>query len=269
MSINSIVVAIEQRAFTDSVEENLSRVCDAITHAANLGAQLVLLPEACMMPFGYPSKNLHTYADAFAQTIIRHAEKHHILALVGMFCQGTAQKNRNTLLIAGRGLHHTYTKIHLFDAYAFRESDHTEAGTHNVLLAIDGWVFGLALCYDIRFPQHFLTAAAHGAHAMLLAADWAEGPQKEEQWRLLTRARALDTTSWLLACGQARNAANPGFGIGHSLLIDPYGTIVEELGTEEGTILANLSQSVVFEARNALPVLAHQSNAPVCTVCAH
>ncbi len=77
-----------------------------------------------------------------------------------------------------------------------------------------------------------------------MAASWGEGPGKAEQWDLLTRARALDSTSWVLACGQARPSRPSGdapTGIGRSRVVDPLGVVVAELGEEPGRLVVDLT----------------------------
>ena len=110
-----------------------------------------------------------------------------------MFTPGTADdggKVRNTLLVTGRGIEASYDKIHLFDAFGFAESDTVDAGTEPVTFELDGVTFGLATCYDIRFPGLFTENADRGADVNIVCASWGSGPGKAEQWKLLARARA-------------------------------------------------------------------------------
>ncbi|WP_330770307.1 nitrilase-related carbon-nitrogen hydrolase [Lentzea aerocolonigenes] len=120
--------------------------------------------------------------------------------------------------------------------------------------------FGLATCYDVRFPELF-RALADTAPVILLGASWGAGPGKADQWDLLTRARALDATSWVLACGQADPDADHGSaptGIGRSAVIDPLGTVRRQLDGAPGTILSDVDIPLVDEARAMLPVLANR-----------
>jgi predicted amidohydrolase len=140
-----------------------------------------------------------------------------------------------------------------------------EAGTAPVTFDVGGLTFGLATCYDIRFPALFTANADRGALVNIVCASWAAGPGKVEQWRLLSRARAVDTTTFVLACGQAdpttqglevRGAAPTG--VGYSAVISPFGTVISELDGEPGLLFADLERDVVDEARKTLPVLANR-----------
>ena len=110
----------------------------------------------------------------------------------------------NTLLLTGAGVDEvTYRKIHLFDAFGFLESDTVDPGDEPVTFPVGDTTVGVATCYDIRFPRLFTRLAHDGATVSVVGASWGDGPGKVEQWELLARARALDTTSWVVAVGQA------------------------------------------------------------------
>ncbi len=102
---------------------------------------------------------------------------------------------RNTLLVTGPGVETSYDKIHLFDAFGFAESDTVDAGTGPVTFELGGMSFGLATCYDIRFPALFTANADRGAEVNIVCASWGSGPGKVDQWQLLARARAVDSTT--------------------------------------------------------------------------
>jgi predicted amidohydrolase len=177
-----------------------------------------------------------------------------------MFTPGEGNRVTNTTLVTGAGLHLGYNKIHLFDAFGFRESDTVTPGDKPVTFDVDGVTIGLATCYDVRFPELF-RALADTAPVILLGASWGAGPGKADQWDLLVRARALDSTSWILACGQADPNANYGSaptGIGRSAVIDPLGSVRERLDGAPGTILSDVDVPLVQEARAMLPVLANR-----------
>ncbi|WP_281445551.1 nitrilase-related carbon-nitrogen hydrolase, partial [Paenarthrobacter nicotinovorans] len=188
----------------------------------------------------------------------------------GMFTPGAAAESgaprvRNTLLATGPGVDASYDKIHLFDAFGFAESDTVEAGTEPVTFDAGGLTFGLATCYDIRFPALFTANAQRGAVVNIVSASWGAGPGKADQWQLLARARAVDTTTFVLACGQgdpatqgieAKGAAPTG--VGYSAVVSPFGQVLEALEGEPGLIFADLDASVVDDARQKLPVLANR-----------
>ena len=134
----------------------------------------------------------------------------------------------------------SYDKIHLFDAFGFRESRTVAPGVEPVTIDVDGVTVGLATCYDVRFPGLFQALADQGATVTLLPASWGAGPGKRAQWDLLTRARALDSTSFLLAAGAGairrrsgyRCAASAPTGIGGSVAVSPLGEVIAQLGEQ-------------------------------------
>jgi predicted amidohydrolase len=152
---------------------------------------------------------------------------------------------------------------------------------------------GLTTCYDVRFPGLYLRLAELGAQVICVAASWGAGVGKIEQWQLLTRARALDSTSYVIAAGQADPAAaGPGSraavlrrnegtrieqsnserieqsntavddsaptGVGYSMAVSPRGEVLESLDAAPGLLVADLDLDVVEQARAAIPVLANR-----------
>jgi predicted amidohydrolase len=121
------------------------------------------------------------------------------------------------------------------------------------------------LCYDVRFPGLYTRLAELGAQVICVAASWGAGPGKVEQWQLLTRARGLDSTSYLVAAAQA-DPATAGIpldgraptGIGFSAVISPQGEVLRSLGAEPGLLLADLDLDMVEQTRAAIPVLANR-----------
>ena len=121
---------------------------------------------------------------------------------------------------------------------------------------------GLATCYDIRFAEQFKALAAQGAEVIVVPSSWAPGDRKVDQWRLLAAARALDSTSIVVAVDQAQPAADdpaPGArkptGVGHSIVASPLGEILLELGQDRELAIIDLDLGTVAAARAALPVL--------------
>lgn len=193
------------------------------------------------------------------------AADHDITVVAGMFTPGSAGRVRNTLLAIGRGVEASYDKIHLFDAYGFRESKTVAPGADPVIIDVDGTAIGLTTCYDVRFPGLFQRLADDGAAVILLAASWGAGPGKREQWDLLTRARALDSTSFLLAAGQGDPASigqpprgSAPTGIGGSIAVSPLGEVIDQLGNKPGLLVVDIDPAAAMQAREALPVLANR-----------
>jgi len=265
-------IALAQLTAGPDPSENLAQVANRVAAAAESGADLVVFPEATMKAFGDSLRGITEPLDGpWAQQVAALAVEHDLVVMAGMFTPGGPSgagrpRIRNTLLVTGRGIHDGYDKVHLFDAYGFQESRTVEPGETPCVVSVPartgGTMVGLSICYDVRFPALYTALAVAGATTHVVIASWQDGPGKLDQWRLACRARAMDTTSWVLACGQAAPAGTtPGeptkapMGVGHSLVIDPAGTIVAELGDAPGLLLHDIDPGLAVAARRDLPVL--------------
>lgn len=260
-------VALAQIISGRDLAGNLSILEHEAGKAKAGGADMVVFPEASMRAFGNSLLDIAEPLDGPWATRVRSiAGSLGIVVVAGMFTPGAAAgKVRNTLLATGPGVETSYDKVHLFDAFGFLESDTVAPGSDPVTFESGGITFGLATCYDIRFPALFTANADRGAQANIVCASWATGPGKVDQWRLLARARALDSTTYVLACGQgdpvtqgvATTAGSPT-GVGHSAVVSPFGDVLDELDGAPGLLFADLDAAVVKEARQKLPVLANR-----------
>lgn len=262
-------IALAQIITGRDLAGNLALVADYAARAKAGGAELVVFPEATMRAFGNSLLDIAEPLDGpWASHVRAIAAEQDIVIVAGMFTPGAADdggKVRNTLLVTGRGIEASYDKIHLFDAFGFAESDTVDAGTSPVTFEYGGMTFGLATCYDVRFPALFTENADRGAEVNIVCASWGSGPGKAEQWKLLARARAADSTTLVLACGQG-DPASQGIetkgaaptGVGHSVVVSPFGEVLEELDGAPGLLFADLDPAVVKEARTKLPVLANR-----------
>ena len=260
-------IAVAQISTGRDVNANLELVRASVADAASRGAQLVVFPEATMRAFGHNLTDIAEPLDGpFAKQVRSIAARHNVTLVVGMFTPGGKGHVRNTLLVTGAGVEGHYDKIHLFDAFGFTESDTVTPGNERLVLDIAGTRVGFATCYDVRFPQLFIDNAREGAEVNVICASWGSGVGKVEQWRLLTRARALDSTSFVVACGQADPQAAcveavPGAptGVGYSAVIAPDGRVLAEASAAPELLLVDTNEAagvgVVNTVRESIPVL--------------
>ena len=264
--MSTLRVAVAQILSGSDPEENLELVATQTANAAEQDAQLVVFPEATMRRFGLPLAEIAEPPDGpWSQHLRKIAEHHQLVVVAGMFTPGDAGRVHNTLRAVGPGVDAYYHKIHLFDAFGFRESDTVAPGAEPVMITVGETKVGLTTCYDVRFPGLYIRLAELGAEVICVAASWGAGPGKIEQWQLLTRARGLDSTSYLVAAGQADPAmAGVPFdgtaptGVGYSAVISTRGEVLQELGAKPGLLVADLDLGVVTDTRAAIPVLANR-----------
>lgn len=259
-------IALCQITSTAVPSDNLALISDAVARAAAGGASVAVFPEASMACFGTQLGPLAEPVDGpWATAVAAIAAEHGMLVVAGMFAPAPDGRVYNTLLATGRGQHLGYHKIHLFDAFGFAESNTVAPGSDLALVTLDEVTLGLATCYDVRFPELFTRLADRGATVMLMGASWGSGPGKREQWELLVRARALDSTSWLVACGQADPAVSgiethpkAPTGIGYSTVASPSGELVARLGAGPDVLVVDLDLAQVDKTRESIPVLANR-----------
>jgi predicted amidohydrolase len=259
-------IALCQVNSGDDPEANLKLVRARVEAAVADGARIVVFPEATMARFGRPLEPVAEPLDGpWASAVAALAAEHDVVVVAGMFTPAGDGRVRNTLLITGGGHHRGYDKIHLYDAFGFAESDTVAPGTAPVTFELDGVVFGVATCYDVRFPELFRALADDGADVVLLPTSWGAGEGKRDQWEVLVRARALDSGCWVLGCGQADPAAtgvtvNPKAptGIGFSTVADGFGRVVAQAGAAPETLLVDVDPAVSARARAATGALSNR-----------
>jgi deaminated glutathione amidase len=261
-------IAVAQILSGTDPADNLQLVRDYARQAADAGARLVVFPEATMCRFGVPLAPIAEPVDGpWAEGVRRIAADAGITVIVGMFSPADDGRVFNTLLAVGPATNTHYDKIHLYDAFGFTESRTVAPGRAPVVITVDGVGVGLTTCYDLRFPELFTTLARRGAQLIAVAASWAAGPGKLEQWTLLARARALDSTSYIVAAGQADPgeplASAAPTGVGGSLVVSPFGDVVASAGADPQLLVTDIALDRVAEARETIAVLRNYS------ACAH
>jgi predicted amidohydrolase len=264
-------IAVAQILSCTDPTENLQLVREYTRQAADAGARLVVFPEATMCRFGVPLAPIAEPVDGpWADGVRRIAADADITVIAGMFAPAGDGRVTNTLLAvgpAGTGTPNQpdthYHKIHLYDAFGFTESRTVAPGREPVVITVDSVGVGLTTCYDIRFAELFTTLARRGAEVIVVSASWASGRGKLEQWTLLARARALDSTSYIVAAGQADPgeplASSAPTGVGGSLVVSPFGDVVASAGSDPQLLVADIDLERVAKARETIAVLRNRS----------
>ncbi|WP_293004571.1 carbon-nitrogen hydrolase family protein [Mycobacterium sp.] len=253
-------IAVAQILSGTDPADNLNIVRDYADRAAAEDASLVVFPEATMCRFGAPLAPVAEPVDGpWADGVRRIAADAGITVVAGMFTPADDGRVRNTLLAVGSGVDTHYDKIHLYDAFGFTESQTVAPGSAPVVVTVGDVGVGLSTCYDLRFPALFTTLARGGAQVTVVSASWAAGPGKLEQWTLLARARALDSTSYIVAAGQADPgeplASSAPTGVGGSLVVSPFGQVVASAGADPQLLVADIDIEQVTKARETIAVL--------------
>jgi len=260
-----VSVAVAQFAAIADVEANLASIARLAETAANRGAQVVVLPEASMYAFASPAEEL---ADVARREGRRFSDAIHALALhlgvvlvAGMYEDGGRDLSKNTFIVAGAdgSALGRYEKLHLYDAFHYRESDKNQRAPLRPDFAelctfnVAGFRFGVMNCYDLRFPEMARALLDQGADALLLGAGWVAGPLKELHWETLIRARAIENTCFVAAACQPAPLS-----VGQSMIVDPGGLVLATVAADEGVAVSELHPARLQAVRDVLPCLQHR-----------
>ncbi|MGL6044803.1 MAG: carbon-nitrogen hydrolase family protein [Sandaracinobacteroides sp.] len=169
--------------------------------------------------------------------------------------------NRSFLIGADGRIIARYDKMHLFDVDLpngdrYRESTSFLPGSRVQLADLSWGRLGLTICYDLRFPQLHIALALAGAQVIAQPAAFTV-PTGEAHWHVLLRARAIETGAFIVAAAQTGHHADGRETYGHSLVVDPWGRVLLDMGTEPGTAMVELDLSAVADARARIPNLRH------------
>ncbi len=271
MSWELRVAAVQMRSGGD-LAENL-RVCrDLAARGAAEGARLIVLPE-CFALLGRGEGEKLAIAEALDGTgpivgMLRELATRHGAWIVGgglpERVPGDGRRTYNTAaVIAPSGaLVAAYRKIHLFDVEipggaVLRESDATAPGEDRVVVEIEGAKVGVTICYDVRFPELYRELVLdHGADVLLVPAAFT-AHTGAAHWHVLLRARAIEDQAWVVAAAQWGRHNDKRESYGHTLVIDPWGSIVGERADGDGVVVATLDGREVAKRRAQMPCARH------------
>jgi deaminated glutathione amidase len=255
----TVEVAVAQFGPGTDKAANLDNIRALVGEAAARGAQVVVAPEFSMYAASKLDRGVVEAAEpldgSFVGKLSEIASDADVYIVAGI-AERVADKDRisNTLVaVAPDGsVAATYRKLHLYDAFGFKESDWVVAAPIEApqTFAVEGVTFGMQTCYDVRFPEVTRRIVDAGADVLLLPAQWVPGPLKEDHWTTLLRARAIENTIYVAAADQA----GPN-GAGNSMIIDPMGVVLAALGERTGTASATISADRIAEVRKKNPAL--------------
>ncbi len=263
-------IAAIQLNSTPDMEANLSRARALIAEAAGREAQLVALPEhfVCYGPEDVVAAAAQPLDGPLVTEFRELARQLGIFLLLGSLPEqaGPGERPFNTSVLLGPEgrILATYRKMHLFelnlpDAPAHRESSHTQPGSEVVTVALPGTqlVAGLAVCYDLRFPELFRAQVSRGANLLLVPAAFTLTTGRDH-WEVLLRARAIENLAYVVAPAQWGEHAKGRRSYGRAMIIDPWGQILAQAPDGEGVIYARLDHERLKKLRRELPCLHHR-----------
>jgi len=270
------LAACVQLSCGSDVERNLESAERLIRRAAGYGAALVATPENTpyLGPWDQRVRHAETLDGPLARRMGELARQLCIHLLVGSFPeralgedgQPDPHRTHNTSLLFGPdgSLLASYRKMHLFDAavpggVTVQQSDSTVPGDQLVVAPTPLGRIGMSICYDVRFPEFYRGLVERGAEVMAIPAAFTLMTGKDH-WHALLQARAIETQSWVLAPAQwgVHDDGALRYTYGHSMILDPWGTVVAECSDGEGICLAEVDLAKVWSTREAIPLAQHR-----------
>ena len=248
-------------------DRNLGIADRLLREAAADGAELLVLPEKFNV-LGSP-EDLHAGAEPVPGPTTEWAgelcRELGVWLVAGSIVERVAgeEKLRNTsaLIDPDGQIRATYRKIHMFDVevggVTYRESDAEAPGDEVVVADVGGLELGMAVCYDLRFPELFRIMAVRGARAFSLPAAFTV-PTGRAHWEILVRARAIENQAFVIAAGQIGRHPPDHESYGHSMIVDPWGEVLAQAPDEQCFVAADLDLDAQREVREKLPSLANR-----------
>lgn len=269
LGAGQLSVAVIQMNSTADVERNIAEGLELIDRAAATGARLVTMPEV----WTYLGENAGVRAAAvdmpgdLTEQLAERARRHGIYLHAGSIYEtvpGDPRVRNTTVVFDPSGeIVAKYSKLHMFDVVldgvaSFEESAAVKPGDEIVTFDLDGITVGLAICYDLRFPELFRILALKGAEVIMLPAAFTLTTGKDH-WEVLIRARAIENGVYMVASGQVGTYdGGQHWCYGRSMVVDPWGTVLATAPDEVGVITATLSQERVQKVRRQVPSLANR-----------
>lgn len=255
--------ALVQMKSSVNKEQNLAYSLELINEAAKDKARLICFPEF-QMAYSPPEQKpeaLHKIAEKmngnFVSTLSYSAKQNkiNVIATIYEIINTTKQHHKvfdTAIIINDLGkLKSVYRKIHLYDALGFKESKKLVAGSiieRPTQTSVGN--LGLLICYDMRFPEISRILTVNGASILASPSAWVAGFMKQEHWQIMVKARAIENGVYVIAPNQVGNIY-----CGHSMVIDPFGSTLVDMGNREGIEIIDIDGSRIDTIRRTLPLL--------------
>ena len=266
--MNKVTIACIQVNADENLPRNVETACNLVRRAAEAGAELIGLPENVALMAASEEQRLenarrpaeHPALQAFAAVAKETGTWLQAGSVAALRADGTLANHAFLFDPQGNTVA-DYEKIHMFDVdlpdgSRYRESSMFHPGDKAVLAPTPWGPLGMTICYDLRFPQLYRDLAQAGATMLTVPAAFTK-VTGDAHWEVLLRARAIECGAFVFAPCQTGSHPGARRTCGHSLIIDPWGTVLADAGTEVGFISAVCDLDEVARVRGILPALQH------------
>ena len=269
-----IRIALFQASSGIDPQANARALVDAVAEAAAGGAEMLFTPEMSGLldrDSDRARKNLRSEEEDVVLAACREAAKRHRIWLnigsLAVLADGGNVANRAFVIDGQVQVRARYDKMHLFDVdlptgESWRESAVYSAGEGAVLVnGTPVGKLGLTICYDLRFPMLFARIAEADAEVISVPAAFTV-PTGRAHWHVLLRARAIEAGLYIVAAAQVGRHEDGRRTFGHSLVVDPWGEVLLDMGEEKGVAFAEIDLSRISDVRSRIPALNHRRPIP-------
>ncbi|MES2781948.1 MAG: carbon-nitrogen hydrolase family protein [Pseudomonadota bacterium] len=259
-------IAVHQMTSGVSPQQNVSDMIEAMAASAKSGAVMYFAPEMSIIidrdrirarPHMAFESQLSALT-ALSAAALEHRMWVHLGSIPVLHENGQKLANRTIIIGADGLIKARYDKIHLFDVNldtgeAWRESSAYVGGDRPVVAKTPLGLMGLAICYDMRFPDLFSAYAKSGADILTLPSAFTV-PTGEAHWHTILRARAIESETFVIAAAQCGLHEDGRATYGHSLVVDPWGTVILDMGVAPGLAFVDLDLTRIDDVRKQIPV---------------
>lgn len=242
----------QMRIALGDVKRNLAQMEKLAAEAARRGSHLLVLPEFWSTGYALPqSRELADQLNSGIFLQLSNIATQQKISIVGSVLEkrGLEVANSAPFFAPNGRMVGVYRKVHLFRL--MKEDQYLQPGSSPLVMDLPWGKTGLAICYDLRFPELFRRYALEGARIVIVPAEWPQ--ERIEHWRVLLQARAIENQIYVIATNTCGEIGDTVFG-GHSMIVDPWGKILTEASDEPNLMTAEIDLDRVDHVRERIPV---------------
>ncbi len=252
---------------------NAAQLEDVIRASTAQGASMLFAPEMAGLLDRDRERSAKAIVseedDPVLHAVCRAAQRHRMWVHLGSLAVRRPDgrlANRGFVIDAAGGIRARYDKIHLFDVdlptgESWRESSAYAPGDEALVVPTPTGMLGLSVCYDLRFPALYQALSGAGAEILSIPAAFTR-PTGKAHWHVLMRARAIESAAFVVAAAQTGVHQDGRATYGHSLVVDPWGEVLLDMGEDAGVAVVDIDIARVAEVRARIPVIAHRRAIP-------
>lgn len=265
----SLKIGVVQLNSRDNLAENMAAVEQSLERAASFGVDIVALPElwTYLGPYEGYADVAQTLSGSAITMLREQARCHHMIVHGGSFVEQHPEKpdrfyNTSVLINREGEIVAQYRKLHLFDVSLANgerhgESERIDAGNSIVTAELEGVIYGLSICYDLRFPELYRALMLRGAQILFVPAAFTLYTGRVH-WEVLLRARAIENQCYVVAPAQVGSHPHGKECYGHAMIINPWGQVLAQAQDEPTVLVSEIDLAEIEHVRAQIPCLQHR-----------